>query len=142
MVLHFEDLIFLTLFRNIFNDYFFFAAEEALCSNLTDDTVLEVARFASLHNGFAAKNFAINCIVSNFSTIIKRDEWRAFVKDNLDLIHEIHTRLALKLSSQIFLQSDDDDRFLNPDSYGVRLSSTAQANCESIRRSAIFQPRT
>ena len=109
---------------------------------MTDDTVLEVARFASLHNGFAAKNFAINCIVSNFSTIIKRDEWRAFVKDNLDLIHEIHTRLALKLSSQIFLQSDDDDRFLNPDSYGVRLSSTAQANCESIRRSAIFQPRT
>ena len=74
-------------------------AEEALCSNLNDETVLEVARFASLHNGNAAKDFAINCIVSNFASIIKRDEWRPFVKDNLDLVHEIHQRLASKLNN-------------------------------------------
>ena len=86
-------------------------AEEALCSNLSDETVLEVARFASLHNGNVAKNFAINCIVSNFSTIIKREEWRTFVKDNLDLIHEIHLRLANKLSSQNCFLPDGEELY-------------------------------
>ena len=74
-------------------------AEEALCQNLTDETVLDVAKFASMHNGNAAKEFAISCIVANFSTLIKRPEWPQFVKDNLDLLHDIHVRIAGKLDN-------------------------------------------
>ena len=67
-------------------------AEEALCQNLSDDTVLLVAKFANVHNGGYAKDFAINCIVSNFGTLIRRPEWADFIKENPDLLHEIHLR--------------------------------------------------
>jgi len=74
-------------------------AEEALCQNLNDDTVLEVAKFANVHNGGYAKDFAINCIVSNFGTLIRRPEWPDFIKDNPDLLHEIHLRISSKLDN-------------------------------------------
>ena len=64
-------------------------AEEALCQNLSDDTVLLVAKFANVHNGGYAKDFAINCIVSNFGTLIRRPECVDFIKENPDLLHEI-----------------------------------------------------
>ena len=74
-------------------------AEEALCQNLSDDTVLDVAKYAYVHNGNNAKDFAISCVVSNFASLIRREEWAKFVEDNLDLVHEIHLRIASKLES-------------------------------------------
>jgi len=74
-------------------------AEEALCQNLNDETVLEVAKFANVHNGNFAKDFAINCIVSNFGTLIRRSEWTDFTKENPDLLHEIHLRISSKLDN-------------------------------------------
>jgi speckle-type POZ protein len=74
-------------------------SEEALCQNLTDETVLDVAKFAHLHNGTNAKDFAVTCIVANFANLIKRPEWQDFAKSNMDLLHEIHQRLAGKLDS-------------------------------------------
>ena len=74
-------------------------AEEALCQNLSDETVLDVAKFAAVHNGGHAKDFAINCIVFNFGSLIRRPEWRDFVKENQDLLHEIHLRIASKIDN-------------------------------------------
>ena len=74
-------------------------AEEALCQNLSDETVLDVAKYAYVHNGNNAKDFAISCVVSNFASLIRREEWAKFVEDNLDLVHEIHLRIASKLES-------------------------------------------
>lgn len=74
-------------------------AEEALCQNLSDDTVLLVAKFANVHNGGYAKDFAINCIVSNFGTLIRRPEWADFIKENPDLLHEIHLRISSKMDN-------------------------------------------
>ena len=74
-------------------------AEEALCQNLSDDTVLLVAKFANVHNGGYAKDFAINCIVSNFGTLIRRPEWADFIKENPDLLHEINLRISSKMDN-------------------------------------------
>ena len=74
-------------------------AEEALCQNLSDETVLDVAKYAYVHNGNNAKDFAISCIVTNFASLIRRPEWPKFVEDNLELLNEIHLRIASKLES-------------------------------------------
>ena len=43
-----------------------------------------------------AKKFAIKCIASNFGTLIRRPEWTDFIKENPDLLHEIHLRILRK----------------------------------------------
>jgi speckle-type POZ protein len=72
--------------------------EEAVCQDLDDAKVIDVAILAHQNLAENAKRFAIEEIVQNFSDVIKEDSWAKLVVEFPELLHEIHECLASRVS--------------------------------------------
>ena len=60
------------------------------------DNVIWTVAYAHIHNSEKVENAAKKMIVANFPAVIKKPEWKEFVKNNPDLLVDILEKLAEK----------------------------------------------
>ena len=58
------------------------------------DNAIWTAAYAHIHNSKKVVNAAKTMIVTHFSVVIKKPEWREFVVNHPDLLVDIHEQLA------------------------------------------------
>ena len=58
------------------------------------DNVICMAKHASLSKSEKVLNAAKDMIVKNFSAVIKKPQWKEFVKNHPDFLMDIHEKLA------------------------------------------------
>ena len=58
------------------------------------DNVIWMAAHSYIHNSEMVVNAAKEMIVKNFPEVIKKPDWRDFVKNHPDLLVDIHEKLA------------------------------------------------
>ena len=71
-------------------------AEQSLCKTMKIDSVIWTAAFAHIHNGLSVVQAATEMIVAQFGDVIEQPDWPEFVKNNPELLINIHKKLAKK----------------------------------------------